>query len=149
MNWIFKQFDELSLKELYDILQLRNDVFVVEQECPYLDLDGLKDKSSTHLFLYQEDTLAAYCRIVPAGISYTEESIGRVVVHKKFRNKQLGKLLMQQAIDFVKKEWNSEKIRISAQAYLQKFYIDLGFEQVSEIYLEDDIPHMEMLYKEG
>ncbi|MBN2794215.1 MAG: GNAT family N-acetyltransferase [Clostridia bacterium] len=143
MNWIVKHFETLTLKELYDFLTLRSAVFVLEQECPYQDVDG-KDEDAYHVMGYEGDNLVAYCRLLKPGISYEEASIGRVIVKASARKSGLGKTLMNHALNFLKDEHH---IRISAQAYLKEFYSDLGFEQVSEIYLEDNIPHIEMLYK--
>ena len=144
--WRYKTFDELTNHELYELIQLRNEVFVVEQNCVYQDADG-KDPLSNHLLGYTNDLLAAYVRIVPPGTSYKDYcSIGRVVVSPNHRRKDYGKAVMQKSIEICKKEY-SEDIKISAQCYLEKFYTALGFEVVSEQYLEDDIPHYAMIYK--
>lgn len=143
MNWDTKSFNELSTAELYKILQLRCAVFVVEQNCPYQDLDN-KDLNAIHLWNSDTDgNITAYCRLLPAGISYTEASIGRVAT--TVRNTGLGRVLMQKAISFIHDTWNQSAIRISAQLYLDKFYTSLGFETVSEPYMEDGIPHIEMV----
>lgn len=145
MNWYTKSFDELNTIELYKILQLRCAVFIVEQNCPYQDLDD-KDLKAIHLWSSDNDgNITAYCRLLPAGISYTEPSIGRVVTATIARNMGLGRVLMQRAISFIHDTWNQPTIRISAQLYLDKFYTSLGFETVSEPYMEDDIPHIAML----
>jgi ElaA protein len=144
--WHYKKFEDLTPTELYQILQLRSEVFVVEQNCVYNDCDG-KDKKSKHLWLEIEGKIAAYCRIVPTGISYSEPSIGRVVTHPKFRNLKLGNQLMKYAIQISENHFETKTIRISAQSYLKNFYENLGFQQVSEEYLEDKIPHIEMLRK--
>lgn len=145
MNWHTKSFTELSTDELYKILQLRSAVFVVEQNCPYLDMDD-KDRKAIHLWSCDHDgNVTAYCRLLPAGISYTEPSIGRVATASTIRNTGVGRVLMQKAISYIHDTWNQPAIRISAQLYLNKFYTSLGFEQVAESYLEDDIPHIEML----
>lgn len=146
MNWKIKSFEELKNKELYNILNLRSEVFVVEQECPFNDCDG-NDENCYHLYLEENEEILAYLRIVEKGISYDEISIGRVVVSKDARGRGIARKLMLKGIEFIKKELNENEIRISAQAYLVDFYKSLGFEEVSEVYLEDNIPHIEMLYK--
>lgn len=146
MNWKIKSFEELKNKELYKILNLRSEVFVVEQECPFNDCDG-SDEKCYHLYLEENDEILAYLRIVEKGISYDEISIGRVVVSKDARGRGIARKLMLKGIEFIEKELNENEIRISAQAYLVDFYKSLGFEEVSEVYLEDNIPHLEMLYK--
>ncbi|MCC5911776.1 MAG: GNAT family N-acetyltransferase [Clostridiaceae bacterium] len=145
MNWKLKRFNELKLEELYKILQERINVFVVEQNCPYPECDA-KDYSAIHLFAEEDENVVAYLRILPPEISYKEASIGRVLVNNQHRRKDLGSDLMKKAIDYMHKEWNEDTIRISAQEYLLDFYGDLGFKSVSETYLEDGIPHVEMLY---
>lgn len=146
MNWKIKSFEELKNKELYNILNLRSEVFVVEQECPFNDCDG-NDENCYHLYLEENEEILAYLRIVQKGISYDEMSIGRVVVSKGARGRGIARKLMLKGIEFIEKELNENEIRISAQAYLVDFYKSLGFEEVSEVYLEDNIPHVEMLYK--
>lgn len=145
MHWEIKAFDQLSLQELYTILTLRTNVFVVEQACPYPEVDG-KDPNCLHLLGTINGELVAYLRILPAGLRYDEVSIGRVVVKPSHRGKGLGRLMMEQAIHCITNEWKESQIKIGAQAYLEKFYQSLGFEPVSEVYLEDDIPHLDMLY---
>lgn len=144
---VIKPFNELSTDELYKILQLRMEVFVVEQNCPYLDCDN-KDYSAHHLLFFEEDLLVAYCRVLPEGISYTGySSIGRVVTKESHRGKNLGRDLMKEAIMWTKKRYHYP-IKISAQSYLERFYCDLGFVVVTEEYLEDDIPHKGMVLKD-
>ncbi|MFZ2951914.1 MAG: GNAT family N-acetyltransferase [Streptococcus suis] len=145
MQWEIKAFDQLSLQELYTILTLRTNAFVVEQACPYPELDG-KDPNCLHLLGTINGELVAYLRILPAGLRYDEVSIGRVVVKPSHRGKGLGRLMMEQAIHCITNEWKESQIKIGAQAYLEKFYQSLDFEPVSEVYLEDDIPHLDMLY---
>lgn len=145
MQWEIKAFDQLSLQELYTILTLRTNVFVVEQACPYPEVDG-KDPNCLHLLGTINGELVAYLRILPAGLRYDEVSIGRVVIKPSHRGKGLGCLMMEQAIHCITNEWKESQIKIGAQAYLEKFYQSLGFEPVSEVYLEDDIPHLDMLY---
>ena len=144
MNWICKPFGQLSPKELYSILQLRNEVFVVEQNCVFQDADD-KDQSSWHLMGWDDDRLAAYTRLVPAGISYPETSIGRVVIFPKLRKSGLGKELMERSIEMIYILWNKQPIRIGAQLYLKKFYESFGFQQCSDIYIEDNIEHISMI----
>ena len=142
----FKPFCELSTKELYQIMMLRHEVFIVEQACAYQDCDG-KDLHAWHLMIKEAGQLAGYLRILPKGLAFEEVSIGRLVVAPSARGRGLAKKLMQDAIAFIRHDLHENKIRISAQAYLQSFYEDLGFEVASEIYLEDDIPHLEMRYE--
>lgn len=146
MNYKIKRFNELNIEELYKILELRSKVFVVEQECPYQDCDG-KDKNSYHLFCEENDKVIAVLRIIDKGISYKEVSIGRVSVDMDYRGKGYAGEMMTKAIDFIKEELKETEIKIQAQAYLINFYKSFGFQEVSEIYLEDDIPHVDMLYK--
>ena len=146
MKWKVKHYNELKSDVLYDILKERVDVFVVEQECPYPEIDG-KDKDSFHLWAEENGEILAYTRLLPPGISYEEASIGRVLVRMDHRGKGLGRKLMKNSIEYVLNEMGENEIRISAQERLHDFYVSLGFEQVSEMYLEDDIPHIEMYYK--
>jgi ElaA protein len=146
MELYLKKFEELSKEELYKIIEARINIFVVEQDCPYPECDN-KDQESFHLFFKDQDQITAYLRIIPSGISYAETSIGRVLVKKAYRRSGLGQRLMQQAISFIKNELAEDAIRISAQEYILNFYQKLGFEIVSDRYLEDDIPHFEMLIK--
>lgn len=139
-----KAFSDLSLEELYSMMVLRQEVFVVEQDCPYLDADG-KDLESYHVFGYANGELVAYTRIVKPGISYPEVSIGRVVSAIKHRGKEYGVKIMEASHGYIKQLLGSVSIRISAQCYLEKFYSDLGYEPTGKEYLEDGIPHMEML----
>lgn len=145
METTIKSFSDLSLEELYEILALRTDVFVVEQECPYPEVDG-RDKECQHVQVREGQELVAYLRILPRGLSFEEVSIGRVLVKQGHRSKGLARPMMQAAMDFILTEWKEEAIRISAQTYLEAFYASFGFEPVSEPYLEDGIPHLDMLY---
>lgn len=150
-NYKLSEWKDLSRDELHACLRLRIDVFVVEQNCPYPELDG-KDQHSLHLFTENADPskgypVEAYLRIVKPGISYDEPSIGRVATAKSVRGEGLGKKIMQKALEECAKRWPNSGVRISAQEYLVKFYEDLGFKVSSEPYLEDDIPHVQM-YKE-
>lgn len=144
MNWVLKSFEELSNNELYAILKLRCEVFVVEQNCPYLDEDD-KDQNSYHLMGWKDDLLAAYTRLLPAGLAFEEASIGRVVTSTKARGAGIGRELMLQSIKQLYNLFGKVPIRIGAQLYLKNFYASLGFEQVSDMYLEDNIPHVKML----
>lgn len=144
MKWICKKFDELSPHELYAIMQLRNEVFVVEQDCVYQDADN-KDQPGFHFMGWSDEKLVAYTRILPPGLSYTEASIGRVVTSPSVRNGGIGKELMEKTIDQVYKLYGTGPIKIGAQLYLHKFYTTLGFNQTSDIYLEDGIEHIEMV----
>jgi len=146
MQFLIKSFAELTNIELYNIIRLRNEVFVVEQDCPYQDADG-KDLKALHLFCKENgsDNILAYCRLLPAGISYTESSIGRVVNSMSVRKTGLGRTMMQQAINFIHNEWKERTIRISAQLYLKSFYESLGFTAFGEVYPEDNIPHIGMI----
>ena len=145
MNWKIKSFEELTTTELYAILHLRSEVFIIEQNCPYQDLD-YSDQKALHL-LGTDDTgrLLAYTRIFGPGIKFTEASIGRVVTSPLARGKGAGRELMERSIAELQQHFGTIPIRIGAQQYLQKFYESLGFEQTSDMYLEDGIPHIEML----
>lgn len=144
MNWVIKSFNELTPAELYAILQLRCEVFVVEQNCPYLDEDD-KDQNSYHLMGWKNDLLAAYTRILPQGLAFDEASIGRVVTSPKARGGGIGRELMQRSIKELYQLYGEVPIRIGAQLYLRPFYTALGFSQVSEVYIEDGIEHIKML----
>ncbi len=145
LNWVLKQFNELSPAELYTILQLRNEVFVVEQHCVYQDADG-KDQHCWHLAGWDGDQLVAYTRIVPPGISYPEEaSIGRVVTSPRYRGAGAGRELMKLSINRTLSLFPGSGIKIGAQAYLHRFYESLGFVQCSPEYPEDGIPHIGMI----
>jgi ElaA protein len=139
-----KYFNELNIDELYDLLQLRSEVFVVEQECAYQDIDG-KDQKALHVLGYKEEELIAYTRIFEPGYYFNEAAIGRVVVTKKERDQDLGYVIMNASIQAVQEYYNTSKIKLSAQTYLKQFYNNLGFKEVGEEYLEDGILHIEML----
>lgn len=139
-----KSFDELTNHELYNMLRLRSDVFVVEQNCPYLDLDN-KDQKGFHLLYYVDNELAGVTRLLPKGISYDEVSIGRVVIAKSHRGLGLGVKLMEASIEGCEEKFGKGPIRISAQYHLSKFYQSLGFVEQGEVYDEDGIPHIGML----
>lgn len=144
INWVLKKFDDLTPHELYAILQLRNEVFVVEQNCVFQDADN-KDQQSWHYMGWKDAHLIAYIRIVPPGVAYQYASIGRVVNSSKARGTGIGKKLMQSGIAKTYELFGKVPIKIGAQLYLKKFYESLGFKQTSEIYLEDGIEHIEMM----
>jgi ElaA protein len=146
MLWKTLAFNDLSLQELYDIMVLRQSVFVVEQNCPYLDADG-SDQKAFHVLGYDNDgDLVAYSRLLTVGITYTDSiSIGRVISSEKVRGEGIGKILMKFSIDEIYRIFGKKKLTISAQCYLIKFYENFGFQIVGESYLEDDIPHIKMV----
>ena len=143
INKICKPFNDLSVKELYDMLQLRSQVFVVEQSCIFLDPDG-KDSTCHHVLFYQDGELIAYSRIVPAGISYHSASLGRIITSKAIRGKGLGKLLVQYSIDALL-DIHAGPIEIGAQLYAKAFYEQFGFSALGDIYDEDGIEHIHMI----
>lgn len=136
-----KKFEELDLHSLYNILKLRNEIFIVEQNCPYQDIDH-KDQLAIHVFAEVAGEIIAYLRIIPAVVP----AIGRLIVRQDFRDKGYGRKLMVTAIEEIKSEFNKNEIKLQAQFYLLEFYESLGFRQISEIYLEDNIPHVDMHY---
>lgn len=144
LSWTLKKFEELKNEELYKILQLRTEIFVLEQHCVFQDMDD-KDQHAWHLCAWHHNILVAYTRILPPGISYTEASIGRVLNAKSVRGKNVGKALIQRSIDATYQLFGKTNIKIGAQLYLKKFYESFGFKQVSEVYLEDEIEHIKML----
>ena len=143
IEWRFKKFVELTTYELYDMLRLRSEVFVVEQNCVFLDQDNI-DQGCFHLLGYHENKLCAYARIVPPGIAYNEASIGRVVTSSLVRKTGEGKELMQESMKHLYALFGKIDIKIGAQLYLKKFYESFGFNQVSDIYMEDGIEHIYM-----
>jgi len=145
IQFYIKKFEELSSIELYQMLQLRAEVFVVEQNCAYQDIDS-RDLNSFHVLAILNNEIIGYSRLLPKGLSYDEYCcIGRVVIRKNNRIHNYGKMLMQKSIEFCQLHFNAP-IKISAQLYLEKFYQNLGFKSVSTPYLEDDIPHIAMKY---
>ena len=144
IQWTLKKFSDLAAHELYAALQLRNEVFVVEQNCVFQDADD-KDQESYHLLGYAQNKLVAYTRLVPPGVVYNEPSIGRVVTSPSVRGSGAGKKLMQQSIDRCYELFGVNSIKIGAQLYLKHFYEGFDFHQVSDTYLEDGIPHIYML----
>ena len=143
INWICKSFNDLANEELYKILQLRNTVFVIEQNCPYQDCDD-KDQQCYHLMGWQQDILVAYCRLIPPGIAFKEASIGRVVTASIVRGKNIGKELMTHSIKYIHELFGEQSITIGAQLYLKNFYELFGFIKTGDIYLEDGIEHIQM-----
>lgn len=147
LEYLIKAYHQLSKEELYAILQLRQEVFVVEQDCPYLDADG-HDQQSHHVMGWAAGRLHTYARLVPRGISYPDYiSIGRVITSAATRGQGHGKILMQKSIETIKALYPKEDIKISAQVYALPFYVRLGFVAGGEVYLEDDIPHQAMYLK--
>lgn len=144
LTWKIEKLDQLSPKEVHDMLKIRVDVFVVEQECAYPELDG-KDPDCWHVLGQDENgNTLAVARIAPAGVIYEEVSIGRVALDKAARGTGNGKTVMNEAIAFCRKALKAETIKIAAQLYLKKFYSELGFNQISETYPWDGIPHIDM-----
>ena len=143
LNWNCKKFSELGTTELYSILRLRSEVFIVEQKCVYQDLDD-SDQPALHVMAFLDDELVAYARALPPGIKYESSSIGRVVTSSKIRRDGYGKVLVEKVIASCRENWPQHDITISAQHYLESFYKSFGFITESEPYLEDDIPHVLM-----
>ena len=143
MNWELKAFNDLTNMELHDIFKLRTDIFVVEQKCPYPEIDG-KDLLSFHLMGKVDDEIVAYARILPPGLSFNKPSIGRVVVAESHRGTGLGHELLREAIAVSLVKYR-QSIKIGAQAHLENYYGAAGFKKVSDVYLEDDIPHIDMV----
>ena len=146
MKTIVKTFNNLTINELYQLLRLRSEVFVVEQDCVYQDIDN-KDQKALHLFIKKDNIIIGYTRLFNAGDYFKQASIGRVVVQENYRDKDLGHLLMKESIETVKKHFYTSEITISAQTYLKKFYQYHKFVKVGKEYLEDNIPHIKMILK--
>lgn len=147
LHWQCSDFHQLSNKELYEIMALRQEVFVVEQNCPYLDADG-KDIDSYHLMgwnINEYNDLVAYLRILPPGLKYSEVSFGRVIISFKHRGKGLGREIIRVALNKIHELYPNKNIRISAQAHLENFYAEFGFKKIGQPYHEDKIPHIDML----
>ena len=140
-----KTFEKLNVFELYDLLALRTNVFVVEQNCPYPELD-YKDQVADHILMYDKTNIVAVARILPPDTNYPEVSIGRVATSALYRRQNIGKLLMRTSLEFIQNKYGNVPVRISAQTYLLKFYESFMFKFTGKSYLEDDIPHIEMLY---
>ncbi len=144
MTWELKTYQDLTKAQLYSMIKERINIFVVEQNCPYPELDDL-DQDSFHLFYEVEGEIRAYCRILPKGLKYKEVSIGRVIVKEAYRRQGLASTLIEKAITFVKDELHDTAIKIQAQDHLRQFYGSFGFTPISETYLEDGIPHIDMV----
>jgi len=145
ISWVCRSFNELNSYELYAIMQLRIEVFIVEQNCVFQDADN-KDQQSHHLMGWNDEgKLVAYTRLVPANVSYSKASIGRVVISSIARRTGMGKELMLHSISTLYNIWGRQSIQIGAQLYLKRFYESLGFYQSSDIYMEDGIEHIEMI----
>ncbi|WP_226038184.1 GNAT family N-acetyltransferase [Aquibacillus saliphilus] len=144
MEWHLKTFDELTTSELYKIIKARVDVFVVEQNCPYHEVDNY-DQVSSHLFSEVDGIIVAYSRLIPKENIYSEASIGRVLINKDYRGKGCATKLMEKSIDIITETWKENEIKIHGQEHLRHFYRSLGFKEISEVYLEDNIPHVDMI----
>ena len=144
MQILFKTFNELNLEELYQILQLRSEVFVVEQDCVYQDVDG-KDSDALHVMGIKEGKVIAYTRCFDKGFYFEEASIGRVVVKQSERKNELVHLILKASVEAIKEHFKTDNIKLSAQQYLTDFYESHGFMQIGEGYLEDGIPHIAMI----
>lgn len=148
MAWKLKRFEELTTLELHNIVKERINIFVVEQNCPYEELDDL-DLKSYHLFKEENNNIIAYLRIIPKGLVHDKVAIGRVLTVQEHRYKGIFTEIMKKAINFIENELNEESIKISAQERLRKAYGKFGFKEVSEVYLEDNIPHIAMIYNKN
>jgi ElaA protein len=144
--WKIKTFEEFTVPELYAVLKARIDVFVIEQNCPYPDLDDY-DQKAVHIWAEENGKVLANCRVFDKGIKYDEASLGRVLTTDAARGKNIGRQLMKYAVETIENRFHTSEIRISAQDYLLKFYSEFGFVDTGKKYLEDDIPHTEMLRK--
>ena len=142
MELVVKKFKELTIDELYEILRVRVNVFVVEQKCPYEEIDN-KDKSAYHVFLKENGEIVAYLRVIKQGVSFEEASIGRVLTTK--RKKGYANIILKAGIKIAKEKFKADKIKIEAQTYAKKLYEKFGFKQISDEFLEDGIPHIKML----
>ncbi|WP_432205127.1 GNAT family N-acetyltransferase [Cetobacterium somerae] len=142
---ICKKFNELTVEELYEILKLRSEIFVVEQKCVYNDIDG-KDTTSIHVMLKENGKIKAYLRVLQPGVSYEDASLGRVLVAENARKKGFAKLIVEAGVNYIIENFKTKDITIGAQEYLRKFYNEMGFKAISEVYLDDGIPHLDMKY---
>jgi|SRR5690625_3784532 len=147
MEYVIKTFDELTNKELYQLLKTRVDVFVVEQTCPYPEIDDY-DQHAIHYFLKEKNNIVAYVRLLPSRSRYKEASIGRVLVTQKYRKCGYAREMMEKAIKYINHEWKETKIKLQAQVYLERFYTSFGFIRTSAEYLEDNIPHVDMIWEQ-
>ena len=143
---LYKKFNELTLEELYEILKLRSEVFVVEQKCIYNDIDG-KDLTSSHIMIKENGKIKAYLRALQPGVSYEDASLGRVLVSPDARGKGYAKTIVTKGVEYILNNFNTTKITIGAQEYLKNFYSEIGFKPISEVYDEDGIPHLDMTFK--
>lgn len=143
---ICKKFNELTLEELYEILKLRSEVFVVEQNCIYNDIDG-KDLTSSHIMIKENGKIKAYLRALQPGVSYENASLGRVLVSPDARGKEYAKAIVTKGVEYILNNFNTTKITIGAQEYLKNFYSEIGFKPISEVYDEDGIPHLDMTFE--
>lgn len=146
MSWKIQTYDELTKEELYKIIQLRLNVFIVEQQTCYEDLDD-HDQNSIHLSYAKDGKIFAYTRLLPPGEKFEMASLGRVITNQEIRGTGLGREMIQLALDTIEKEWPGSEVLIQAQEYLKGFYGSFGFEAVSEPYIYDSLPHRDMLYK--
>lgn len=146
MRIIIKRFEELDIQELYDILKLRSDIFVVEQQCVYPDCDG-RDRFSHHLYVEMNGHIVGYLRILDKGQTFDQVAIGRVAVREDYRGIGLARHMMNKALLFITEYLHETAVKLSAQQYLVKFYESVGFSCISEGYLEDGIPHIDMEYR--
>ncbi|MDX8337201.1 GNAT family N-acetyltransferase [Candidatus Cetobacterium colombiensis] len=142
---ICKKFNELTVEELYEILKLRSEIFVVGQKSIYNDVDG-KDITSIHVMLKEDGKIKAYLRVLQPGVSYEDASLGRVLVAVEARKRGFAKLIVQAGINYILENFETKGITIGAQEYLQKFYSEMGFKAISEVYLINEIPHLDMKY---
>ncbi|MGM7701826.1 GNAT family N-acetyltransferase [Pseudalkalibacillus sp. Hm43] len=147
MEWVKKTFQKLTKEELYTILQKRVEVFVVEQECPYPEVDG-RDEECIHIWSEMDGDMAAYCRIVPPIHKDGHYSIGRILIPKDYRRQGIARDMVNLAIDVLVQEIGVKRIALQGQEYLRHFYASFGFKEVSGVYLEDGIPHVDMLMEE-
>tara|TARA_R110002096_G_scaffold97694_19_gene217815 strand:- start:18395 stop:18844 length:450 start_codon:yes stop_codon:yes gene_type:complete len=149
MEKLIKKFAELTAQEVYDVLKLRQDVFIIEQNCIYSDIDG-SDSEAIHILLYEKDNLAAYSRLFAPGIKFKQASaIGRIIVAPAFRGSKFGRLLIEESISLCKELYPNTEIRIEAQAKLESYYKKYGFKSVSDVYEVDAIPHIQMVIIPG
>lgn len=146
MKIVLKRFDEFTLEEFYRISKLRTEIFVVEQKCPYLELDGEKDYKSLHLYFLDEkqDEIICYCRIIPKGLSYPTVAFGRVLTNERYRGKGYAREMLKKAIEIVRDELREKEITLGGQSHLKEFYSSLGFKPISDIYDDEGIPHIDM-----
>ena len=145
MQTVIKKWEDLSIDEVQSVFSLRSEVFIVEQECPFQDVDG-RDPEADHLLLYNNNILCGYTRIFPKNTYFKEASFGRTVVKKKYRGKGFGHVLVKESLKYLKNK-NERPVKISAQSYLKKFYLSHGFIAKGDEYLEDNIPHTAMFFE--